>query len=232
MDISLQRTSIVSNTSRCRRQACPGDPERQNAEQAESRWPPDQVRGPQAPPRPGRVRRDCPKIRKESEGHVSQIFSPDYLAAKFCIRQTATSGSCSLPIDQYLPSPRPSGGSLVIIGPGTGYQGQWLLWDPRWRGRVGSRAQMRRTCESPRRRAAPYRHHPRRGEVDLTAESLADDRHCGMNSLLFPNRRVPGRYRKFKTRRSCALRNQINAKPRSHSSIRQRPDRGAGRPAI
>ncbi len=59
-----------------------------------------------------------------------KFFSPDYLAAKFCIRQTVTSGSCSLPIDQYLPSPRPSGGSLVIIGPGTGCQGQWLFWGP------------------------------------------------------------------------------------------------------
>jgi hypothetical protein len=33
----------------------------------------------------------------------------------------------SLTLDQYLPSPRPSGGSLVIIGPGIGCQGQWLF---------------------------------------------------------------------------------------------------------
>jgi hypothetical protein len=50
-------------------------------------------------------------------------FSPDYLAAKPCNGQTATSGLCSLPLDQYLPSPRPSGGSLVIIGPGIGLPG-------------------------------------------------------------------------------------------------------------
>jgi hypothetical protein len=102
----------------------------------------------------------------------------------------------------------------------------------RWRGRVGSRAQIRRTCESPRHRAAPYCHHTRCGEINLTAESLADDRHGGMNSLLFPNRRIPGRHGKFRTRRSCALRNQINSKPRSHSSGRQRAGHGAGRPAI
>jgi hypothetical protein len=33
------------------------------------------------------------------------------------------SGLCSLLLDQYLPSPRPSGGSLVIIGPGIGLPG-------------------------------------------------------------------------------------------------------------
>src|SRR5258708_419025 len=32
--------------------------------------------------------------------------------------QTANSCLCFLPLDQYLPSPRPSGRSLVIIGPG------------------------------------------------------------------------------------------------------------------
>jgi hypothetical protein len=50
-------------------------------------------------------------------------FSPDDLAAKRCSGQTATSDLCSLTPDQYLPSPRPSGGSLVIIGPGIGLPG-------------------------------------------------------------------------------------------------------------
>ena len=61
-------------------------------------------------------------------------FPPDYIAVKSCNRQTASSGWCSLRLDQYLPSPRPSGGSLVIIGPGTGCQGQWLFSGPlrRW----------------------------------------------------------------------------------------------------
>src|SRR5712675_3227499 len=77
-----------------------------------------------------RVLRDCPASGGRKGGARVTIFSPDYLAAKSCIRQTVTSGSCSLPIDQYLPSPRPSGGSLVIIGPGTGCQGQWLFWGP------------------------------------------------------------------------------------------------------
>jgi len=114
---------------------------------------------------------------------------------------------------------------LVIIGPGT-LPGPMAFVGTRWRGRVGSRAQIRRTCESPRHRAAPYCHHTRCGEINLTAEPLADDRHCGMNSLLFPNRRIPGRHGKFRTRRSCALRNQINSKPRSHSSGRQRAGHG------
>ena len=114
---------------------------------------------------------------------------------------------------------------MVIIGPGT-LPGPMAFVGTRWRGRVGSRAQIRRTCESPRHRAAPYCHHTRCGEINLTAESLADDRHGGMNSLLFPNRRIPGRHGKFRTRRSCALRNQINSKPRSHSSGRQRAGHG------
>jgi hypothetical protein len=64
----------------------------------------------------------CSLPRKwDGEGGRRRVvlrFSPDYLPAKFCNRQTMTSGWCSLRIDQYLPSPRPSGGSLVIIGPG------------------------------------------------------------------------------------------------------------------
>jgi hypothetical protein len=50
-------------------------------------------------------------------------LSPDDLAAASCNGQTVSSGSCSLLLDQYLPSPRPSGGSLVIIGPGIGLPG-------------------------------------------------------------------------------------------------------------
>jgi hypothetical protein len=94
------------------------------------------------------------KPRKEGTARVT-TFSPDYLAARFCIRQTAASGSCSLPLDQYLPSPRPSGGSLVIIGPGTGYQGQWLLWGPRCGG-AGSRAPMAAHASRPGGRAARH----------------------------------------------------------------------------
>jgi hypothetical protein len=134
-------------------------------------------------------------------------FSPDYPAARFCIRQTATSGSCSLPLDQYLPSPRPSGGSLVIIGPGT-LPGPMAFVGTRWvwSGRIAGAD--RRTCESPRRaRGAPCCRRSRSGEVDLTAEPLADDRDCGMNSMLLPEPTHPGRYGKFKARRSRALRN-------------------------
>lgn len=54
--------------------------------------------------------------------------SPDYLVSRSWNGQTPAGGLWSLILDQYLPSPRPSGGSLVIIGPGTGCQGQWLFW--------------------------------------------------------------------------------------------------------
>jgi hypothetical protein len=53
---------------------------------------------------------------------------PDYLDITSRNEQTGTCRLWSLTLDQYLPSPRPSGGSLVIIGPGTGCQGQWLFW--------------------------------------------------------------------------------------------------------
>ena len=147
----------------------------------------------------------APQAQEGREGHGLQIFSPDYLAAKFCTRQTATSGSCSLPLYQYLPSPRPSGGSLVIIGPGTGYQGQWLLWGPD--GAVGPDRGRRWPHTRVTPAGAPCCRHWRDGEVDLTAEPLADDRDRGMNSLLLPEPTHPKRYSKFKTRRSCALRN-------------------------
>jgi hypothetical protein len=124
------------------------------------------------------------KRGKEATGRRYN-FSPDYLAAKFCIRQTATSGSCSLPIDQYLPSPRPSGGSLVIIGPGT-LPGPMAFVGTRWRGRAGSPAQMAAHAGRPsaaRRRTAIT---PAAARSILRAEPLDDDRRCGMNSLFFP----------------------------------------------
>ena len=96
---------------------------------------------------------------------------------------------------------------MVIIGPGTGYQGQWLLWEPDGAG-GGARAQIRRTRESRQRRAAPYCHHTRCGEINLTAEPLADDRRCGMNSLLVPEPTHPERYGKFNARRSYAIKSR------------------------
>jgi hypothetical protein len=106
---------------------------------------------------------------------------------------------------------------LVIIGPGTGYQGQWLFWGPG--GAVEPALRRRwphmRIAPAPRGAVLPSR---ALREIGLTAEPLADDRHCGMNSL---------RHGKFNAHRSCALRNQINAKPRSHSSVRRRAGRGA-----
>jgi hypothetical protein len=77
-------------------------------------------------------------------------FSPDYLAAKPCNGQTATSGLCSLPLDQYLPSPRPSGGSLVIIGLGIGLPGPIAFLGAEGRLRPPKRQQKpreRRSCE-------------------------------------------------------------------------------------
>jgi hypothetical protein len=59
--------------------------------------------------------------------------SPEYLVARLRSGQTPACRLWFLILDQYLPSPRPSGGSLVIIGPGTGCQGQWLFCDRRRR---------------------------------------------------------------------------------------------------
>jgi|SRR5713101_250895 len=122
-------------------------------------------------------------------------FSPDYLAAKFCNRQTATSGLCSLPLDQYLPSPRPSGGSLVIIGPGTGCQGQWLFWEAD--GAVGP--DLVPHMRPPQRRVAPCCHHPALRRGRSCGRSACRDGQCLMRSLLFREPTHPGRYAKFKT---------------------------------
>jgi hypothetical protein len=75
------------------------------------------------PIRPVCSERDIPDVVTGCRCLTLLKFSPDDLAAAWCNGQTDTSDSCSLPIDQCLPSPRPSGGSLVIIGPGIGLPG-------------------------------------------------------------------------------------------------------------
>ena len=59
-------------------------------------------------------------------------------------------GSCSLPLDQWLPSPRPSGRSLVVIGPGIGLPGPIAFMGVEGRLRSPKREQQpreRRSCE-------------------------------------------------------------------------------------
>ena len=52
-------------------------------------------------------------------------FSPDHPAAKPRSQQTVTLDLCSLPFDQYLPSPRPSGGHWSSLALASACQGQW-----------------------------------------------------------------------------------------------------------
>jgi hypothetical protein len=86
---------------------------------------------PAATPRDGvRSRTAVASIQPRHRGdHGPDLLSPEYLVARSRSGQTPACRLWSLILDQYLPSPRPSGGSLVIIGPGTGCQGQWLFWD-------------------------------------------------------------------------------------------------------
>jgi hypothetical protein len=103
-----------------------------------------------------------------------QLISPDYLAAKLRSGQTRTCRLWSLTLDQYLPSPRPSGGSLVIIGPGTGCQGQWLFRRPAGavatrRAGPASSSRISRQCEPARAVRARV---PARGDTRQRAETL------------------------------------------------------------
>jgi len=164
----------------------------------------------------------CPRHRRliaqaKSRGRPSACsilaavlrFSPDYLTAKSPKRQTIASGWCFLPVDQYLPSPRPSGGSLVIIGPGTGCQGQWLFWEAD--GAAGWTSSRMAICSHRRRGGPTVLHHPRCGKVDLMAESA-----CRWRSLRDGSRRLreptrPGRNSK-NTGAPLRLQNQIKLK--------------------
>jgi hypothetical protein len=53
---------------------------------------------------------------------------PDYLATTSCPVRTITSGRCPNPVDQYPPSPRPSGGDWFGTGPGEHLPGPVLFW--------------------------------------------------------------------------------------------------------
>jgi hypothetical protein len=64
----------------------------------------------------------APPSRRIAYCNFPQMFLPQSRAAD---RRRCPHCGC-LPFDQYLPSPRPSGWSLVIIGPGNQYQGQLL----------------------------------------------------------------------------------------------------------
>src|SRR5258708_34603811 len=57
----------------------------------------------------------------------SRATVPDYPGITSCIGQTAVLGSHLLSPDQYLPSPRPSGGHWSSLALASACQGQWLF---------------------------------------------------------------------------------------------------------
>src|SRR5215468_7960850 len=73
---------MVSNHIRSRRRACPGDPEGEGAERAESRWPG------QARPRPGRWQVSKPLVAKAIAGpeHVRGGRLLEYLRRRHVLR--------------------------------------------------------------------------------------------------------------------------------------------------